>query len=644
MSPQRISLRADAALRPAHNPQTWLALARLAVGRDISPERQLLGCSIPRWGVAVFSLLAMLAIGCQPASIPGPDSASSGPDSTKTSPQLGASERSAEGALAGASSVNHYPVALRLLKETWADPTKRNWQGLGPQESGSQEPASQEASNESSPKAADQEVPSNNQFEALYPDWPKPEILLFISGRQHGYIEPCGCAGLDVMKGGLLRRHAAINQLESMDWPVIKMDMGDQIQRTVPQAQIKLESTYQAISSVMKYDVIGLGPGELKSDWFSLYSTLINAGSDREAGSPFVSANVSFLGEVDQTVRSFTVVEKGGRRVGVTSVVDTSFFNGMGDMNADDREMKIESPEAALAKVVPRLMEEKCDVCVLLAYVSEERSRQLIQKFPQFHFVVNEGVEGEPLGKLEYVRVGQRSVAIMQMGYKSMYAGAIAIYADRENPVRFQKIPLDHRFEDTAAMKAVFKAYQEKLERATLAGLVGKPANHPTGYQFVGSQTCADCHQEEFDIWKEGTDAWKAAHPGVPGPHSKATDDLVVPGERTWVKRHHDPECLSCHVTGWNPQQYFAYKTGYWDFEADLKLHGSGCENCHGPGSQHVAIENGEIEVDANEAEKVLQQLRITKEAANQNLCATCHDLNNSPDFDFEKYWPMIAH
>ncbi len=59
--------------------------------------------------------------------------------------------------------------------------------------------------------------------------------------------------------------------------------------------------------------------------------------------------------------------------------------------------------------------------------------------------------------------------------------------------------------------------------------------------------------QKEYDIWLNGVDG----EGGEIGPHSRATRDLTDPGERTWVKRNYDPECLSCHVTGWNPQNFF---------------------------------------------------------------------------------------
>ena len=34
----------------------------------------------------------------------------------------------------------------------------------------------------------------------------------------------------------------------------------------------------------------------------------------------------------------------------------------------------------------------------------------------------------------------------------------------------------------------------------------------------------------------------------------------------------------------------------------------------------------------------------ITKEQSKKEQCTTCHDLDNSPDFDFDKYWPLIEH
>ena len=76
-------------------------------------------------------------------------------------------------------------------------------------------------------------------------------------------------------------------------------------------------------------------------------------------------------------------------------------------------------------------------------------------------------------------------------------------------------------------------------------------------------------------------------------------------------------------------------------------LLGSGCENCHGPGSAHVAAENGEIEASAELVRQLQQEMILPLERAEQK-CLECHDLDNSPDFHqpgaFEEFWEQVKH
>ena len=80
-------------------------------------------------------------------------------------------------------------------------------------------------------------------------------------------------------------------------------------------------------------------------------------------------------------------------------------------------------------------------------------------------------------------------------------------------------------------------------------------------------------------------------------------------------------------------------------------LAGSGCENCHGPGSEHVRLERLELLDDMADAGELLnarQTLQLSIAMAKEHQCTTCHDLDNSPDFydegAFEKYWDQIKH
>ena len=91
-------------------------------------------------------------------------------------------------------------------------------------------------------------------------DWKKPDLTLFISGRQHGYIEPCGCITLARQKGGMMRRHRVQKILQGRGWDLIPIDAGNQVRRFGQQPLLKLSKTYEGLCKVMKYDAIGLGP------------------------------------------------------------------------------------------------------------------------------------------------------------------------------------------------------------------------------------------------------------------------------------------------------------------------------------------------------------------------------------------------
>jgi hypothetical protein len=136
-------------------------------------------------------------------------------------------------------------------------------------------------------------------------------------------------------------------------------------------------------------------------------------------------------------------------------------------------------------------------------------------------------------------------------------------------------------------------------------------------------------------------------------PHFHATETLV----KLDPSRHFDPECLSCHATGWEPQKYFPFESGFLGLKETPDLVGNGCENCHGPAAEHVAAESGESSVSDEDIEQLRAALRLKiganegnkgdqvwKEGGVVDMCMKCHDLDNSPEFDFQKYWPEVKH
>ena len=94
-------------------------------------------------------------------------------------------------------------------------------------------------------------------------------------------------------------------------------------------------------------------------------------------------------------------------------------------------------------------------------------------------------------------------------------------------------------------------------------------------------------------------------------------------------------------MTGWHPIRFYPYEGGFESPKKTARLKNVGCEDCHGPGEKHCIAENGH---DEALLKKYRKAVRITKEQSKQGQCATCHDVDNSPDFNFDKYWPLIEH
>lgn len=465
------------------------------------------------------------------------------------------------------------------------------------------------------------ETNGEKKYEPLFVGWDKPQATLFVTGRQDGYIEPCGCTGLTSQKGGLNRKYTFINQLITNGWNPVGVDVGNQIHRFGRQAEIKFQMTIDGLRK-MNYQAIALGPDDLRLTFDELLSVVAPVDGSEE-GRLFVCANVDLF-EMNARYR---IVEAGGKKIGITAILGEEL-----QKKVTSSEITMTSPDEALREVWPTLEAAKCDLYVLLAHTSLEDSKRLAAAFPGFQIVVTAGGFGEPTDRPDPLNGGR--TWLIQVGTKGMYVGVIGIFDDPERPLRYQKVTLDARFPDAQPMLDLLDEYQHQLETLGLAGLGLKPRVHPSGRKFVGSEVCGECHSTAYEIWEDT-------------PHAHATQTLVKPPERYQVSRHFDPECLSCHVVGWDPQGYFPYESGYLSLKSDEGIHNVGCENCHGPGSQHVDAENGDIDATDEQLKAYQKAMILTLEDAEKH-CKQCHDLDNSPDFHedgaFEEYWEQVEH
>lgn len=151
-----------------------------------------------------------------------------------------------------------------------------------------------------------------------------------------------------------------------------------------------------------------------------------------------------------------------------------------------------------------------------------------------------------------------------------------------------------------AAVGEILSGYKNLVREENLVTALNRTA---PAAKYVGDVKCAECHAQ-------------AVEDLVDSKHQKAFETLVKSGDER------DPECVKCHVTGW------ALEGGYVDVDATPERRDVDCEQCHGPGSEHSTP-------------------KLTKTPGGKvdaATCVKCHDPDNSPQFNFETYWPKIVH
>ncbi|HLJ11579.1 MAG TPA: multiheme c-type cytochrome [Planctomycetaceae bacterium] len=466
----------------------------------------------------------------------------------------------------------------------------------------------------------------------LFEGWVSPAAVIVFSGEQHGYIEPCGCS-LNQL-GGLSRRADLLRQIGEREWPVTAFDGGGLVNNpTRQQGKLKFDMTLRCLTD-MRYGAVALGVEELQLsfDFLSYH---------RPDELPFLAANILFFDDPKFTGAPLTkrVLQIGGVKIGVTAVFGMSLKADA--PQAGEFQFEILEPATSLKKVLAELKAERPDLIILLSHAKPDESRKLAETFPEIDIVLTAGGSEDPDPKPKFV--GDKTLLVAP-GQKGKYMAAVGYFPDAaEQKLRYELIALDEmRFKDTPAIGQHMRDYQEELKDRNLVATelaVEDPRNAQAIDEnaFMGAKVCGECHKSAWDVWQTTK-------------HAGATESLKTgrEGQNNWINRVYDPECVACHVTGWDPQKIVRYKTGYTGEQATPKLVGQQCENCHGPGGRHVELER-QWAKDKKTSDELLtwrKFQRLDKKSA-FNLCAKCHDGDNDPHFDsdsFDRYWNEIAH
>ncbi|MBN1572241.1 MAG: hypothetical protein JW984_03475 [Deltaproteobacteria bacterium] len=169
---------------------------------------------------------------------------------------------------------------------------------------------------------------------------------------------------------------------------------------------------------------------------------------------------------------------------------------------------------------------------------------------------------------------------------------------DHKNTVKASLVSLGDNLADDPEVKKIDNEYKDKLieEKGKFQeDMLKKGKRSPTDLaqdpHYVGAKMCGTCHPSIADFVK------KTRHPG-------AFDTLRE------NKRQFEPECFSCHTTG------YRMPGGFTNLYTAGELIGVQCEACHGPGSRHV------LDTKVN-----------MKKTPTEKDCVTCHDIENDDNF-----------
>lgn len=464
----------------------------------------------------------------------------------------------------------------------------------------------------------------------LLKDWQPPAVALVLSGELHGYLEPCGCSL--TQSGGLERRGDLFRQLSEKGWNVLPVDAGGLLKRARRQDKLKFEAILGGLKQ-LGYQAVAAGDSELRLPADYLVSQF--SGEDIPFAGLLTSANVMLFDAPDLGVPvAWRVTNAGNVKVGVIAVLGNSVAQDVAPAGIENY-ITVTPAIETLRATLPKVEAESPDLLLVISHGSLEEAEALAGEFPELPLILTAGGPEDPSDQPKLVG----KTLILQTGHKGKYVGMLGYYPGDAEPYRWELVNLDNRrFHGDERMHQVMQSYQQQLQELELAKSDELVVSHPSGTTFVGAKDCGECHTKAYSKWK-GT------------KHAAAFESLArgrKGQEANWVSRIFDPECLCCHVTGWDPREVRRYESGYLDQATTAHLAGQQCENCHGPGQKHSDLEwKYRKDLKSVSQETLIAaraELKLNYKEAELKVCSKCHDDENSPSFKFDKYWDEVKH
>lgn len=427
-------------------------------------------------------------------------------------------------------------------------------------------------------------------------------VHLCVSGELQGHLEPCGCAGGQL--GGLARRSYQIQLQGNFD---LLLEGGNLVEGHTELDLMKWFTAVQVLCiGPRPYDAIGVGPRDLElpfADWCAMQQQLTPlVASDLECDDPLWPAR-PFL---DKTVRDTRV-----RIASLTVSAPPSLLQG------DQPKLRLLPPARAWSRALQGADEQALRVLMVHADIAVVR-RLCAELEPAPDLVIGiDTTMHEPPAQPEYVGL----VPLVFPGIRGRMLLDLTLARLPEGPrLGYSVVPLEGSRTKPGAMtdadvrNAILIHRRDVKDRGVLEQLA-RQLPTPNGQGYIGNEACKQCHDADYAVWQDSrhAHAWQTL---VDAEHDQQRYGWPVTSY---------PDCVACHSVG------YRQRSGFVDAQQTPQLAAVGCENCHGPGSQHAEAPTE-------------HRLGRVGDGAPSARCRDCHDFEQSPDFDYKKAWAKIAH
>lgn len=411
-----------------------------------------------------------------------------------------------------------------------------------------------------------------------------------------GRLEPCGC--FSGQNGGLTRLRTWLEQRKNPG-PVLKLDVGGAIAGGADYDLIQYRYLARAYGT-MGFSALNMGGREAMIPAKTLASLAA------VSPVPLVSASLVDAESRKPVLEAFRIVELGGIKVGILGVVSPHSVPEPG------AGLAVLGLNEAIDRQLPALA-AKTDLVILLAFANEGELRLLARDYFEFVLILGGDVAGPTQ---EILR--ENDSMILFTTNQARTVGTLTARVAGEKRKRlldptYEMQLLEENIPQHADLLALVREYRSEIRQTPLA--IDDPhAVDPNAIPgvsatatYVGSASCQGCHPQAHEVWQKSG-------------HGRAFDTLVKRGSDA------DPHCIKCHTVG------FGQTSGYRRPLGVDSLVDVGCESCHGPASEHLA-----------------KQLHGKPSAfkfrpLGPGDCKSCHYGEFSRPFDWDKFWPGIAH